>query len=151
MRMAVNLESVVCACASHLLSLPAPEEEGTWLPMCICFTRVLHAGTVEGSTLPVAVCVTSRVSVLCACVSVGVSVCLSDPCSVSLLVEPANRIAIAMSPSLGRGPGSPGWAPATRPERSWVRAAGRDSQAPYITFDVLSWGKKLRIVNTGRS
>lgn len=37
----VDLESVVCARASGFLSLPAPEEEGTWLPVCM-FMRVLH-------------------------------------------------------------------------------------------------------------
>ena len=34
-RACASLESRVCACTSDLLSLPAQEEEGTWLPVLV--------------------------------------------------------------------------------------------------------------------
>ena len=53
----------MCAFPSDLLSLPAEEEEGTWLSMFMC---VLHVGAVQGSTLSVATCAMAMsVSGLC--------------------------------------------------------------------------------------
>lgn len=51
--------SVLCA----LLSLPAQEEEETWLSV------FMYLGAIENNTLFVVICVTNHVSVLCACVS----------------------------------------------------------------------------------
>lgn len=80
-------------CTSDLVSLPAREEERTWLSVLV-FMRVPCVGTVEGSALSVAVHVSGHVSALCV-------VCLSDTYSVLLLVDRANRKAAAATLSLG--------------------------------------------------
>lgn len=75
--------------------------------------------------------VTGHVSVLCMCVSP----CLWDTCLASPRVESARGKVAAMSPSLGRDPGSPGTrlGSSSRAGESWAGAAGGDYHAPNST------------------
>ena len=86
----VNLESVVCVCVCVCVSALVSASPRGGEDVCFCVMWVQYAGAAEGSSVSVAVCVTSRVSVFW------------DTGSASLLVEPADRKAAAMTLSLDR-------------------------------------------------
>lgn len=94
----------VCAVNSELQSLPAKEEEGTWLSVLV-LTSVLHVGDVEGKTLSVSACVAGHVGVHCVHLGYTLSVTTNWTCkweSRSCVHWPG----VEISGSPGRTPGA---------------------------------------------